>query len=77
MISDNIDAERRAVIDWMDLLDQVCRVRPHATPAEIRALVPALRDWSDRRLAKQVVLTRHRLAARVECAIWSGAEGET
>jgi hypothetical protein len=75
MSSDNIDAERPAVIDWIDLLDQVCATRPHATPAEIRALVPALRDWSDRRLAKQVVLTRQRLAARAESRAGSHAGG--
>jgi len=53
-----------AAVDWMELLERAVAARPHATPADIRRAAPALRDWADKRLAKHIVLARHRLAAR-------------
>lgn len=51
-------------IDWMRLLEEVAADRPHASPAEVRALAPQLRDWTDKRILKNMVLARHRVAAR-------------
>ena len=53
-----------AAIDFMAALERVLRVKPYATPADVRAMAPDLRDWADKRLAKNIVLTRLRLAAR-------------
>lgn len=53
-----------AFIDWMGALERVLEARPYATPADVRAMAPELRDWADKRLAKNIVLTRQRLAAR-------------
>ncbi len=53
-----------ASIDFMAALERVLAQKPYATPADVRALAPELRDWADKRLAKNIVLTRQRLAAR-------------
>ena len=53
-----------AAIDFMAALERVLTVKPYATPADVRAMAPELRDWADKRLAKNIVLTRLRLAAR-------------
>lgn len=55
-------------IDFMAALERVLAVKPYATPADVRRLAPELRDWADKRLAKNIVLTRMRLAARRETA---------
>ena len=51
-------------IDFMATLERVLAAKPYATPADVRAMAPELRDWADKRLAKNIVLTRLRLAAR-------------
>ena len=51
-------------IDFMAALERVLLARPYATPADVRRMAPELRDWADKRLAKNIVLTRLRLAAR-------------
>lgn len=51
-------------VDWMALLERAVAAHPHATPDDVRRAAPELRDWADKRLAKHIVLTRQRLAAR-------------
>jgi hypothetical protein len=60
------DGEQRgaAAIDFMAALERVLAAKPFATPADVRAMAPELRDWADKRLAKNIVLIRQRLAAR-------------
>jgi hypothetical protein len=60
------DGGTGAGIDFMAALERVLRAKPYATPADVRSLAPELRDWADKRLAKNIVLMRQRLAARQE-----------
>jgi len=55
-------------IDWMAVLERVLVAKPYATPADARRMAPELRDWADKRLVKNLVLMRARLAARREDA---------
>lgn len=64
MTQEGDGARSAGAIDFMAALERVLAAKPFATPADVRAMAPELRDWADKRLAKNIVLIRQRLAAR-------------
>ena len=64
MTGQGADKGRGGAVDWMVLLERAVAAQPHATPADIRRIAPALGDWADKRLVKHIVLARARLAAK-------------